>query len=108
MAIYVSPGGVFPQHVGDIERETDGWASGDALPDGWHEVTETPAPAPITETVDDNGHQYLTHLTQHICTAELVDGVWTQVWAEGERIEVGAWDDDTGEWLPERRLISDD
>jgi hypothetical protein len=108
MAVYVSPAGEFPQHIGDIERENDGWTSGDALPDGWHEVTGIASPTPIQETVDEAGKRYLTHLTQHVCSAELVDGEWTQVWVEGERLEVGAWDDETGEWVVERKLIADE
>jgi len=107
MPAYRSPEGDYPRYPGDINRANPEWTDSDPLPDGWAEVIPTAQPADIKETYEEDSKRYLSHVTCHVVDIELIDGVWTQVWAEGERIAVGYWDDDTGEWADQPRLIAE-
>lgn len=42
--IYIDANGNYPRYYGDIMAENPGWNLGDALPEGWQEVADVPAP----------------------------------------------------------------
>tara|TARA_B110000459_G_scaffold198015_1_gene242275 strand:+ start:1877 stop:2206 length:330 start_codon:yes stop_codon:yes gene_type:complete len=56
----------YPRYIGDIILENPSWKEGDALPDGWHEVTPAEFPEiPEAHTFEEN-------------FPELIDGVYQQ------------------------------
>lgn len=66
--IYINPQGEYPRHIGDIQLDHPDYKDGDALPEGWVKVEETPRPTP--------GENQVTYEGQ----PEDIDGVMTQNW----------------------------
>jgi hypothetical protein len=68
MSILIDPNGNYPRHYGDVIAENEGWVFGDALPEGWHVVNETPMP-------EVDGYEVI-----YTGEPELRKGEYYQVW----------------------------
>ena len=65
---YIAPNGDYPRHYGDIQLAHSGWQLGDALPEAWVEVADTPLPTIADDEIIFEG------------TPAEVDGVMAQTW----------------------------
>tara|TARA_B100000085_G_scaffold228188_1_gene214130 strand:- start:208 stop:597 length:390 start_codon:yes stop_codon:yes gene_type:complete len=51
---FIDPDGTFPLYVGDVTRIKPDWQEGDALPEGWRQVVETPLPSDYHEDTTED------------------------------------------------------